>query len=92
MKMRSIESPRRAFVPLDQPAEPFVAGDLIEHDRLVFRRRIGAGGRQEISRGVCPVVVVIADVFTDEMVAVPISMGINNARNDSAECIRPDDH
>ena len=47
-----------------------MADDVIEYDRLVFRRRIGARWRQEISRRVRPVVVVIADVLTDEIVEV----------------------
>jgi len=52
MKVRSVSDSRRALVPLDQPAELFMADDLIEDDRLVFRRRVPAGGWQELSGGV----------------------------------------
>jgi len=40
--VRTIKNSRSALVPLDQPAEPFAADDLVEHDRLVVGRRIGA--------------------------------------------------
>ena len=68
--MRSIESSGGALVSLDQPTEPFVADDLIEYDRLIFRRRIGTGRRQEISRRMRSLSVIIANVLTDEIVEV----------------------
>jgi len=49
MRMRIIGVSRSTLVPLDQPAEPFVADNLIEHDRLIFPWRIGARRRQEIA-------------------------------------------
>ncbi len=68
VKLQVVGSSRRAFVPLDQPTESLVADDLIENDRLVFPRRIGAGGRQEISGRVRAVVVVITGIFTYQIV------------------------
>lgn len=59
---------RGEVVSLDQAAEPFVADDLVEHDRLICRRRFGRRGRQEVSRRMCPVVVVISDVVTNPIV------------------------
>ncbi len=44
MKVRLVSDSRDTFVPLDQPADPFVTDDLIEHDRLVPRWRITALG------------------------------------------------
>lgn len=68
LRVRMVGKSRGAFVPLDQSTKPFVTDDSFEYDRLVLRRRIGTGGRQEVSRRVCPVFVVITGVLADEIV------------------------
>jgi len=67
-ELRTIEASRSAFVPLDQPAQSFMADDLVEYDRLVFRRRITTRWRQELARRVGAVLVVATDEFTNEII------------------------
>ncbi len=59
---------RSAFVPLNQSAESFAADDFIEYDRVTLGWWVGARRRQVPAGRVGAIVIVVAEVFTNEVV------------------------